>query len=349
MPDPTAETGLEADAISARYPAGTTARTTVNLNLRASNSTSARVLRVMPAGSTVTMVDGVPSAGWYRVEYSGTTGWASGNRLELIAGGGGGGGGAGGGGMRPLAANSTWHVDIEPPINPAIDAEVFDVDLFGSTAEVISDLHTRGKRVICYFSAGTYENWRPDAASYPESVLGNPMDEWPGERWVDIRSNALSTVLLQRLDMARAKGCDGVDPDNVDAWDGNNPGFALSAANELDFLRFLSNAAHSRGLLIGLKNNVNQVRTLVGDFDFAVNEECASPSIGECNLLSPFIAAGKPVFNIQYVKAGSFSSVTQIVNTVCDDANRWGFFSVAAPADRMNGMYTRCTDRRAVR
>lgn len=50
--------------------------TTANLNLRAEPSTSAKVLLVMPSGSTVTALSGTAS-GWRQVSYNGTTGWAS--------------------------------------------------------------------------------------------------------------------------------------------------------------------------------------------------------------------------------------------------------------------------------
>ena len=52
------------------------------------------------------------------------------------------------------------------------------------------------------------------------------------------------------------------------------------------------------GLAISLKNNLDQIKDLVSHFDFAVNEECFQ--YGECNLLKPFVDAGKAVFGIEY-------------------------------------------------
>jgi mannosyl-glycoprotein endo-beta-N-acetylglucosaminidase len=60
---------------------GETFTTTANLNLRAEPSTSARVLLVMPSGSTVKALSGT-SPGWRQVSYNGTTGWASTNYLN---------------------------------------------------------------------------------------------------------------------------------------------------------------------------------------------------------------------------------------------------------------------------
>jgi hypothetical protein len=86
------ETG---DEITTRYPAGTTARTTTALNLRTGPSTSNRVLVVMPPGSSVRLVDGVPQAGWYRVAFSGREGFCFGQYLTVT-------GAPSGGGTMPM-------------------------------------------------------------------------------------------------------------------------------------------------------------------------------------------------------------------------------------------------------
>lgn len=41
-----------------------------------------------------------------------------------------------------------------------------------------------------------------------------------------------------------------------------------------------------------------QVAQLVGDFDFAVNEECAQ--YDDCAALTPCVKAGKAVFHVEY-------------------------------------------------
>ena len=49
---------------------------------------------------------------------------------------------------------------------------------------------------------------------------------------------------------------------------------------------------------IALKNDPEQVPRLVGDFDFAVVEECFE--YDECDKFSPFVQAGKAVFSAEY-------------------------------------------------
>ena len=55
---------------------------------------------------------------------------------------------------------------------------------------------------------------------------------------------------------------------------------------------------------MALKNDPDQVRTLVGGFDFAVVEECFA--YDECEKYSPFVDAGKAVFSAEY--EGALSS-----------------------------------------
>ena len=84
------------------------------------------------------------------------------------------------------------------------------------------------------------------------------------------------------MDLAVTKGCDAVDPDNVDGYT-NAPGFPLTAATQLDYDTFLATSAHARGLAVGLKNNLDQVRSLVSSFDFAINDGASSIRSATCS------------------------------------------------------------------
>jgi hypothetical protein len=55
---------------------------------------------------------------------------------------------------------------------------------------------------------------------------------------------------------------------------------------------------HSRGMSIGLKNDLDQVPQLVNDFQFAIDEQCFQYQ--ECDQLLPFVRAGKAVFEVEY-------------------------------------------------
>jgi hypothetical protein len=110
--------------------------------------------------------------------------------------------------------NTYPKIDENKTLEPK-DAQIFDVDLFHTPKEVITQLHSQRKKVICYFSAGGSESWRPDDKDFKAKDRGDTMREWKGEKWLDIRSPDVWTVMEKRIKMAAEKGCDGIDPDNL--------------------------------------------------------------------------------------------------------------------------------------
>ena len=195
------------------------------------------------------------------------------------------------------SASETWQWQLSGTVNTGYAVTAYDIDLFDTPATTIAQRRAAGKRVVCYFSGGSSENWRPDFARFAPADMGNPLDGWPGERWLDTRSTTVREIMVARMDLAVAKGCDGVEPDNVDGYT-NSPGLPLTAATQLDYNRFLAAAAHARGLAIGLKNDIDQLTELEPDFDFAVNEQCFE--YNECAAYATFTSRNKPVLNAEY-------------------------------------------------
>ncbi|MFC8920289.1 endo alpha-1,4 polygalactosaminidase [Streptomyces sp. NPDC057116] len=193
-----------------------------------------------------------------------------------------------------------WQWQLDGRVDPRADVPVYDIDGFENTAGDVARLHREGRRVICYVNAGAWEDFRPDRDDFPASVRGRP-NGWAGERWLDIRRlDVLRPLMERRLDMCRRKGFDAVEPDLMDGYL-HDTGFPLVAADQLAYNRMLARAARERGLSVGLKNDLPQIPALVGDFDFAVNEQCAE--FGECGRLVPFVRAGKAVFHVEYALA----------------------------------------------
>ncbi|KAL1975487.1 hypothetical protein VTN31DRAFT_3879 [Thermomyces dupontii] len=195
---------------------------------------------------------------------------------------------------------TTWQIELLYPLNDTShDVDVYDIDLFINGEKIISKLHGDGRKVICYFSAGSYENWRPDVHKFRPEDLGNTLEGWEDERWLDIRSNNVRDIMKDRLDMARDKGCDGVDPDNVDGYDNDN-GLSLTQDDSISFVTLLAREAHARGLSIGLKNAGDIIDSVIDLMQWGVNEQCAE--FDECDTYAVFTEQGKPVFHIEYPK-----------------------------------------------
>jgi hypothetical protein len=195
-------------------------------------------------------------------------------------------------------AGATWQMQFTGALDTSVAADVYDIDGDDATRAQVTRLHAAGRRVLCYVDAGSWEQWRADAGRFPAAVRGKALDGWAGERWLDIRRwDALRPILTDRFAVCKAKGFDAVDPDNMDGY-ANASGFPLTAADQLLFNRRVADLAHSLGLAVGLKNDVEQITGLQPFFDFAVNESCAQWK--ECAMLGPFVTAGKPVFHVEY-------------------------------------------------
>ena len=218
---------------------------------------------------------------------------------------------------------TSWQWQITGTIDTTFAVKMYDIDLFDSPQNTIDFLHSKGIIVICYFSAGTRENWRPDASQFPSAAIGKAVQGWSGENWIDTRNAVVRAIMTARMDTAVAKHCDGLEPDNVDAYTNSN-GLGLTAATQIDYNTFLASEAHKRNLSVGLKNDVDQVNQLVGYFDWVLDEECFKYS--ECDTLLPFTQAGKAVFEVEY---GTQSTA----NSVCPKANALNFDTLIKDMD----------------
>ncbi|OGE51525.1 hypothetical protein PENARI_c013G06230 [Penicillium arizonense] len=218
------------------------------------------------------------------------------------------------------AAGVKWQIQLIDAVeDTTADADIWDIDLFDNTAATISTLQSKGRKVICYFSAGTYEDWRSDISKFDSADFGSNLDDWPGEKWLNIKSTSVRSIMTSRLDMAKEKGCDGVDPDNIDAY-GNENGLGLTEADSIDFLTFLATEAHSRGMAIGLKNGGDIIGSVIDKMQWSVNEQCAE--YNECDVYAAFTEVNKPVFHIEYsdetIENGSSASTDTTTDTTTD-------------------------------
>ncbi|HSD87135.1 MAG TPA: endo alpha-1,4 polygalactosaminidase [Kofleriaceae bacterium] len=195
------------------------------------------------------------------------------------------------------APGTSWQWQLTGTIETSLQVAMYDVDLFTAPNSALHALARRGVKIICYFSAGTYEPDRPDVGALPRAVIGKRVAGWPDERWLDIREPSVRALMRARIDRAAKRGCDGVEPDNVDGYT-NDTGFPLTAADQRAFAVFIAAEAHARRLSVGLKNDLDQVPDLVAHFDWALDEECLE--YDECDALAPFVAAHKAVFHVEY-------------------------------------------------
>lgn len=233
----------------------------------------------------------------------------------------------------PVGVSWQWQllVDDQHPLNTSYDAQVYNIDLFNTPKSTIRALQAENRKVICYFSAGTHENYRPDRNQFAGADLGNSLEDWPGERWLDVRSANVRRIMIERLDLAAEKGCDAVEPDNVQGYL-EPTGFELTSQDQLAYNRFIANEAHRRGLGVALKNALEQVESLVDYFDFSINEQCFQ--YNECDLLLPFIQAGKPVLHAEYPEGDAVNMPQDgTIKKLCRASSELRFSTLMLPVE----------------
>jgi hypothetical protein len=223
----------------------------------------------------------------------------------------------------PLPGLISWFYQLTGMLQPHPDS-IYIIDMFDNTATTIQNLKVQNHTVICTISAGTLENWRPDASLFAPADIGRNVGASSSEKWLDTRSSSVRNLMLARLDLAKQKGCQGIDFDSVDGYE-NNSGFALSSATQLEYNQYLAFAAHDRELILTLNNVPDLANELSNVFDLAIAEQCFQ--FGECSKYQAFIQRGKPVLAVEYT---AFSS------TQCAQAKR-DFLSLTFLSQDLDG------------
>jgi hypothetical protein len=181
----------------------------------------------------------------------------------------------------------------------AADPVVYDIDGLSNPATTVTALHAGGKRAVCYIETGAWEAYRPDAGMFPEAVRGKAMDNYPDERYLDIRSPVVVGLIKERIKMCADKGFDGVEPDIDDSYTADT-GFPLTLADNVAFNTTIAGYAHELGLAIGLKNGdaPEFAAAMAPVVDFVLTEQCLE--FDSCASYAPFTQAGKAVFAAEY-------------------------------------------------
>lgn len=227
-------------------------------------------------------------------------------------------------------AQVSWDYHLSDTLKtPSKDIQVYDIDLVENSKESIAKLKKQGFKVVCYFSAGSYEDWRPDKDKFKPADIGKPMDGWKGESWIDTNLENVRNIMKKRMDLAQEKKCDAVDPDNIEAYDNEN-GLGLTKQDAIDYVKFLAEEAHRRGLAVGLKNGGAIVKSVVKNVDFCVQEQCVE--YDECSHYRPFIDAKKPVLHVEYPKGeetlNNKAVSAKVAKKYCDNKDADGFSTI---------------------
>jgi hypothetical protein len=231
---------------------------------------------------------------------------------------------------------------VSAPYPQPGSANIWDTDLFQDAggriptgrSAVVAALHAAGHYSVCYIDAGAYEAGRPDRRDYAPADYGNAarryaMRGWPGEWWLNIagfrhyvagrpgtlRGAAvnIATAVARRIHWCALEGQDALEPDDLDGYTNRGVtgarggGWRLTRADSAGFERWLAWRAHRDGLAILQKNDAADAARNAATFDGMILEEChryRDPCAGPHGDATPYLRAGKPVLNAEYVQDG---------------------------------------------
>ena len=210
-----------------------------------------------------------------------------------------------------------WQLstDFVYPTQVIPNVTVYDLDWELTSTSVINSLHSIGCKVIAYIEIGDYTSGRYDSSQFtaldaaaPTSskILGNQISGF-SDKWIDIRASnpksaQLRALLQARMQLAKDKGFDAIEPDCINAY-GDNSGFPITAADQLEFNKWVAATAHAIGLSVCLKSDVDQATALEPYFDFVLDEE--SYNYGQLGDYGAFLAHNKAVLNCEYANYNS--------------------------------------------
>jgi hypothetical protein len=212
----------------------------------------------------------------------------------------------------------TWQAQLSGSVDPTLDVDVFYLDADYTGSAVVSELKSKGKTVLCYVSAGTFEPWRQDANAFPESALGEPLADYPREQWLDVRNPTVRDLMRARLAAMARAGCQGVYPSTLEAHL-HSSGFDITREDMLAYASWLSTEIHALGMSAGLSAPGDLVPDAERAYDWALAIDCLTTS--GCTPWARVRQSGRAVLLVEF---GDASNATR----VCDAAAALGFDAI---------------------
>jgi chitodextrinase len=244
-----------------------------------------------------------------------------------------------------------WQLENTPKVN-ALATEAnpkkhYDFDYEDVSSAQVATMKSQNALVTCYFEVGTAAQWRPDYNKFPASaVSATDPQNWGDERWIDIMDPTVRSIMAGRMDVSKEKGCQGIEPDWLDNYTYSQAEYDASGkvkvptkAQQLDYMKFLADEAHKRGMMIALKNVPELAREKFADgrvvadvYDWALIEECLVSYKDTCPNLKAFIERGK---NVAVAEYNDQVAQAKFTDTFCPQFNTWNFDGYLF--DRKNG------------
>jgi hypothetical protein len=230
-------------------------------------------------------------------------------------------------------ANVRWRAQLDGAVDIQQEAELFYLDAEQQDPDDLATLRAQGRPYLCYLSAGSVESYREDAAEFPARAIGNTLENYPRERWLDVRDSAVRGLMAKRVTALSAFGCAGVPPSSLSVHIADT-GFDLSLNDALDYASWLAERIHAAGMSAGLTGPSTLTTELWRIFDFGLAISCVNGS--GCSEYAPFLSAKKTVLHLEVGDEGDAPAI-------CNAAKSLGFDALVSDAG-FTGQSIACSD-----
>jgi hypothetical protein len=223
---------------------------------------------------------------------------------------------------KPLATKPggwAWQWQLTGTVNETVldgvsnPNKMYDIDMFDASSALISRLKAKNIYVVCYVESGDWVQSRPDSGDFAPSILStNKLSDFD-EYYINVSAldgpagptgKTLRQIMTARLQTAKNKGCEGIEPDLDDLQTYPTQPFKITQAQQVAYNTFLIQTGHAMGMSVGLKNGPDPGGTFDTQMynagaDWVLNEECNQ--FDECGGYNVFIAGGRAVFQVEYL------------------------------------------------
>jgi hypothetical protein len=243
-----------------------------------------------------------------------------------------------------------WLLGVNKLPSPPPAVDYLDLDGFDASKKYVQEAGKNGIKTICYISAGTLEDWRPDRKAFEKlnrkqknagkpKIIGKRYPEWPDERWLNFkRYKVFLPLMIDRIERCATKGFDLIEFDNIDGHD-NKTGFSIRKRNSVSYAKALAAEATKLGLVPVQKNVTDLNRKLEPHFGALLLEDCVLYRF--CGDARRYRKAGKPVFNAEYPKGWKDEGKTFRVKKACRTTDRHDI-SLIVKKYSLNNWVRRC-------
>ena len=193
-----------------------------------------------------------------------------------------------------------WILGINEENEIKTESEVIDLDVLDTEKEIIDKLHEDWKIVIWYINVGSIETYRKDYDDFPKNTVWKTYPWWEDENFLDIKNyEDFEHLILNRLDIAKEKWFDGIEPDNMDTYDNySETWFRILRWDMEKYLIWLSIETNKRWMFLIQKNAPELSKNMEKYFDWALLEGAFYNQFQ--NNFSNYIKENKVVFNTEY-------------------------------------------------